>query len=214
MNLDNIPYEIHVTVNIEGRNVNDFQLICNTIGVKPIILDLEINDMTTLRDVMTSSKYTGLISGVYNECERICDLLKESDFEVLRKKIETFPQHPMSPNNNNGDIIDMYFETHIGTIIFPHQKSFLNEVVDQLNKTTLNGVCKLSQNFFKKSKDGERYVNMLIYRSNIDGSDTFIKEVKTIKDFLIKSNISFEKVEVEYCIYDSNKKHDYKWIGL
>ena len=76
----------------------------------------------------------------------------------------------------------------------------------------LSGTVKLSQNFFKKSKDGSRFVNMLTYRSNKCGSPKFKLEVEGLKNVLTKKGFEFEKVEVEYAVYDTNVTHDAKWI--
>ena len=53
---------------------------------------------------------------------------------------------------------------------------------------------------------------MLTYRSNKCGSTTFKLEVETIKQILISNGFEFEKVEVEYALYDTNVNHDAKWI--
>ena len=76
----------------------------------------------------------------------------------------------------------------------------------------LSGTAKLSQNFFKKSKDGNKFVNMLTYRSNMCGSPKFKLEVESIKHLLREEGFEFEKVEVEYAVYDTNVTHDTKWI--
>lgn len=73
-------------------------------------------------------------------------------------------------------------------------------------------MAKLSQNFFKKSKDGSAFINMLTYRSNKCGSPKFKLEVEAIKQLLQYEGFEFEKVEVEYAVYDTNVTHDAKWI--
>ncbi len=107
------------------------------------------------------------------------------------------------------------FESHIGITITPNEKEDLSKLVNNLSDNDfveLSGTCKLSQNFFKKSKDGSKYVNMLTYRSNTCGSPTFKLEVDTIKEILLQHGFEFEKVEVEYALYDTNVNHDAKWI--
>ena len=53
---------------------------------------------------------------------------------------------------------------------------------------------------------------MLTYRSNICGSPKFKLEVESIKHLLEEEGFEFEKVEVEYAVYDTNVTHDAKWI--
>jgi hypothetical protein len=87
--------------------------------------------------------------------------------------------------------------------------------VNYINSNTdadLKGVARLSRNFFKKSKEGDKFVNMLTYRCNKVGRPTFGLEVNTIKELLQLNGFEFEKVEIEYAIYDTNVSHDAKWI--
>lgn len=112
-----------------------------------------------------------------------------------------------------------YFESHIGVVITPDEKEKLQEFVQGLNDRCtdagvigLGGTCKLSQNFFKKSKDGSKFVNMLTYRDNMTCRKRFEIEVDAIKYSLEYCGFEFEKVEVEYALYDTNVNHDSKWI--
>ena len=218
-----LPFEIHITV--DGIEMSDpimcdrkrfdldyFKRVCSEIGVKPIALDLEING-GSIRDVMTSSKHFGTNRSAYEESQRIVSELDKCGFEVLRTKIESVPWHPSAPVISTGKEIPngCYFESHIGVIIKPEEKERLNRFVETLGG--LSGKAKLSQNFFKKSKDGGKFVNMLTYRSNKCGSEQFKIEVDTIKSFLNQEKFEFEKVEVEYSIYDTKVSHDAVWIN-
>jgi hypothetical protein len=226
-----LPFEIHVTVdanNITQTELNEFfshpydldvfRSVCNGIGVKPIVIDLEINDGSIIKDVMTSSKHFGDNRSAYEESKRICDDLKRHGYKVLRNKIESVPWHPAAPVISTGKEIPngCYFEAHIGVTIYPGQKDELNDFVKSTltdsSLIELSGTAKLSQNFFKKSKDGSKFVNMLTYRSNKCGSPKFKLEVEGIKHLLQEEGFEFEKVEVEYAVYDTNVTHDTKWI--
>ena len=226
-----LPFEIHVTVdanNFTQTELNEFfshpydldvfRSVCNGIGVKPIVIDLEINDGSIIKDIMTSSKHFGDNRSAYEESKKICDDLKRHGFKVLRNKIESVPWHPSAPVISTGKEIPngCYFEAHIGVTIYPGQKSELNDFVKSTltdgHLIELSGTAKLSQNFFKKSKDGSKFVNMLTYRSNKCGSPKFKLEVEGIKHLLQEEGFEFEKVEVEYAVYDTNVTHDAKWI--
>ena len=218
-----LPFEIHITVDlndVENKKsfVNKFKDSCKSICVKPIVIEFQL-DNDTLEDVMTSSKHFGDNRSAYEESERISNQLKEMGYKVIRKKIETVPWHSAAP------IIDgvlpipnnCYFESHIGVTITPEQKDKLQNYVNFLNDSfedsECGGVAKLSQNFFKKSKDGSKFVNMITYRNNLCGYETFKEEVELIKLSLMSNEFEFEKVEIEYAIYDSNIHHDDIWIS-
>jgi len=241
-----LPFEIHVTIDatkkfnntmfdgdeedlplIDTFDIDKFKNDCSDINVKPIAIDLEINDGSILKDVMTSSKHFGDNRTSYEESERICSELRSKGYKVLRNKIESVPWHPSAPVISTGKEIpnNCYFESHIGVVITPGEKDGLNSFVKELPDryainfsglgdplTSLSGTAKLSQNFFKKSKDGSKFVNMLTYRSNMCGSPKFKLEVEGIKHLLQEEGFEFEKVEVEYAVYDTNVTHDSKWI--
>ena len=212
-----LPFEIHVTIE-SPSSIDKFKKSCSSIEVKPIVIDLEINDGSVIKDVMTSSKHFGDNRTAYEESKRICRELELQGFKVLRNKIESVPWHPAAPVISTGKEIPngCYFEAHIGVTIYPGQKSELNDFVKSTltdgHLIELSGTAKLSQNFFKKSKDGSKFVNMLTYRSNKCGSPKFKLEVEGIKHLLGEEGFEFEKVEVEYAVYDTNVTHDAKWI--
>lgn len=202
--------------NIDSVFIDVFKVTCNRIGVKPIVIDLETKD-NIVSDVMTSSKFIGNNQGAYYESQRIVRELEDSGFKVLRTKIETVPWHPSAPTISTGIPIpnNCYFESHIGVSILPSDKNKLSNFVNDLNNCgfKLSGVAKLSRNFFKKSNEDGRFINMLTYRSNITCSSEFINEVNSIKLKLSECGFNYEKVEVEYAIYDTNVTHDIDWIG-
>lgn len=220
-----LPYEIHVTVGVDEKydglvEIEHFKSTCQEIGVKPIILDLEMKE-GFIKDVMTSSKHFGDNRTAYEEANRIANKLTSFGYKVVRNKIETVPWHPAAPTFNTGEPIPngCYFESHIGVVILPEQKEDLQEFVQGLNDRCteagiieLGGTCKLSQNFFKKSKDGSKFVNMLTYRDNMTSRKKFENDVEAIKWSLERCGFEFEKVEVEYALYDTNVNHDSKWI--
>lgn len=224
-----LPFEIHVTVEVDlpigdgdvttdwYGSISEFKEDCKDIGVKPIVIDLEINDGSILKDVMTSSKFFGDNRTAYEESERIVKSLRDKGYKVVRNKIESVPWHPAAPVISTGREIEngCYFESHIGVIINNDEKKSLNYFVnDFLNgdDVELTGTTKLSQNFFKKKDDG-KFVNMLTYRSNTCGRITFQSEVEMIKSLLEEYCYDYEKVEVEYAVYDTNVTHDAKWIA-
>ncbi len=232
-----LPFEIHVTIDatktfnntmfdgdeedlplIDTFDIDKFKNDCSDINVKPIVIDLEINDGSILKDVMTSSKHFGDNRTAYEESERICSELRIKGYKVLRNKIESVPWHPSAPVISTGKEIPngCYFESHIGVVIRPDEKedlnTFIRSTLTNSQLIELSGTAKLSQNFFKKSKDGSKFVNMLTYRSNMCGSPKFKLEVEGIKHLLKEEGFGFEKVEVEYAVYDTNVTHDSKWI--
>ncbi len=234
---DNIPYEIHVTVDLgeyveylrrieiereigktgesyytakskndlEPISVEYFKEVCKQIGVKPIVLDLENDGESVMKDVMTSSHCFGNNASSYIECIRIEKELREAGFNVVRKKIETVPWHPAAPTVK-GDKMpgDCYFEAHIGCVISPEEKEILVAIA-------LYNKAHLSKNFFKKLEDG-KFVNMLTTRSYTGTFEEFEVTVEHLKNKLTENKIKFEKVITEFAIYDTKVSHDFMWL--
>ena len=98
-----LPFEIHVTIEADSflESISEFKEDCKSIGVKPIVIDLEINDGSIIKDVMTSSKFFGDNRTAYEESERIVRELKDMGYKVVRNKIETVPWHPAAPQNSD-----------------------------------------------------------------------------------------------------------------
>jgi NTP pyrophosphatase (non-canonical NTP hydrolase) len=215
-----LPYEIHITIdcsdisNYKKYFFDEFKKHCEINNLKPIVLDLELNDNTVIKDVMTSSKHFGDNRSVYEESQRIKLLLERLGYKVVRVKIETVPWHPKAPINNFEKMPeDCYFESHIGVLVKPNRKDDLNYIVNKKISNILTlygGKIKLSQNYFKKTNDGSEYINMLTYRNDKVSGNVFEENVKMITDMLSEYNFKYEKVEIEFSIYDTNIKHDYE----
>lgn len=209
-----LPYEIHVTIKNDNLDIEKFKSDCNDIQVKPIIIDLE-STSNIIKDVMTSSKHFGDNKSSYMESLRIFNELKDRGYNVIRNKIETVPWHMSAPKElkpNQKIDNDRYFESHIGVLISDSEKGRLSHLIQNINDEQLvDGFVKMSQNFFKKVDSGT-YINMITYRSYSLGYNDFNKNVEYLKQRLTTCGFKFEKVEVEFAIYDSNIHHDSKWL--
>lgn len=205
---EDIPFEIHITVDLENDDLYEFKELCREIGVKPIILDLENSGETVMKDVMTSSHHYGDLASVNDEVERILYFLNKEKFNVVRVKIESVPWHPMAPRTADADITmpkDCYFEAHIGCIIDNSQKERLAGLAEKCN-------AHMSRNKFK-NLEGGKYVNMLTYRAYHGTYEIFEKELNSIQRLLNGYGIEFEKVIIEFAVYDTNVNHDSKWLS-
>lgn len=207
-----IPFEIHVTISTdENFNTEKYVEDCDKISkirqtkIKPIVIDLESNGQSVMKDVMTSSHYFGNNAGAYKEATDIELAMKVMGYKVVRVKIETVPWHPSAPQKSTDKMPgDCYFEAHIGCIITLEDKSKLAEIAK-------NNDAHMSRNFFKKIEDN-KFVNMITFRRYDGTYDEFKKHVEVIKNILKENNIEFEKVITEFAIYDTKVSHDFLWI--
>lgn len=94
-------YEIHVTVNTD--DVATFKTDCQEIGVKPILIETEKAGCYN-KQVMTSSKHSG--ENCLETLSNITSLLYDKGYNVLREKVEIYPDEIKHPNF-------LYYESHL-----------------------------------------------------------------------------------------------------
>lgn len=214
-----LPFEIHITVDLESSKVpwlhEDrvymFRQDCNTISVKPIVLDLQGRDGTLrMKDVMTSSHHFGTNASAYREAMRIREELRLKKYNVVRVKIETVPWHPAAPKVLASDMPQhCYFEAHIPVTVVPETKQTLRE---QLTPFLSRGYLHLSSNTFKKNEDGTEIV-MLTLRHSDCVAHVFETHVKVLERFLAEHLWVVGKVHTEFAVYDTKVSHDNAWIN-
>ncbi len=208
--IETYPYEFHVTVNAERIDVDKYRAACRDIGVKPIVLDLEVNSGTPFRDVMTSSKMHGSDHEAYTTLNGIAAALTARGYSVVRRKIETSPWHPGAPSTDNG--IEMpggsYFESHFGVLLRPEDKPFLRSVID---KSKLRHPLHLSSNAFKQ--EGDEITVMATARSYEGTVEEFTDNVAAHFGYL-SQHFRVEDPIVEFALFDSSTHHDDAWLAL
>lgn len=200
-----IPFEIHVTVSLHDSMIDTFRQLCGKMGVKPIVLDLQVAD-DTLQDVMTSSTHFGTNSSAQLEMVRIEEELRYNGFIVLRSKIETVPWHPAAPQSET-DVMPpgCYFESHLAVVCTDDTKEELRAIADRHK-------AHLSRNRFKQLEDG-KFINMVTYRrSDACTYKMFQNDLVFLKRWIEKAGFEVEKEIVEFALFDSNQGHDYSWI--
>jgi NTP pyrophosphatase (non-canonical NTP hydrolase) len=203
-----LPYEIHITVMLEGdQTVAGFRDACASVGVKPIILDLEDRDgNTTMVDVMTSSKHFGDNRSAYTQAQVLAYGLRERGYPAVRTKIETVPWHPAAPVDDQPMPVNCYFESHIPIVLCEDHLDDLRKHVAKLHEPFLH----LSRNVYKRNLDGT-VVQMLTLRFNFGNYVGFKKHLDAIVNTL-RDYWETGKVITEFSIYDTKVSHDATWI--
>lgn len=209
-----IPYEIHLTVHIpqgldsEAFSIDQFKASCSQLGVKPILLDLHLQEGAVFKDLMTSSTFMGNNKEAYEEMRRISEGLMNDGWAVVREKIETIPWHPAAPSKAHQKPEmppHCYFECHLNTLCN-------DDRYVELKRITTKHKAHLSKNAFKKFEDGT-YTIMMTYRSYDDVYEDFKFDLEAIKDDLEYKKFEVEKEIVEFAIYDTKVSHDKEWIN-
>lgn len=202
-----IPFEIHVTVELESSEIPRFVDVCKSIGVKPIVLSLQNLDRAhVMEDVMTSSTVFGTNSTAFAESTRIGAALERADFNVVRTKIETVPWHPAAPQSEV-DLMptDCYFESHVAVHTSADRQVELAEIAQECG-------AHMSRNVFKVLSDN-RFVQMLTIRWCSGTYPYFDKHVDWFISKLEERGFALEKKIVEFSVYDTRVSHDSKWIS-
>ncbi len=202
-----LPYEIHITIS-SIFNIDKFKFDCQNLNVKPIILDLHLNNNDIIKDVMTSSVYFGNNHDAYIEMKRISDKLKEFGYTVIREKIETVPWHPAAPTNkfNNHEMPkNCYFESHLNVVANVFTKEKLKDIANAFD-------AHLSNNVFKKIDD-DRFTIMITLRYYNGVFEDFRYHLDLLIEELKNNDFIVEKEIVEFSIFDTKVSHDVLWIG-
>lgn len=201
-----IPFEIHITVNADG-DLESFKQCCQSLSVKPIILALQREGKSDIKDVMTSSICYGSNQDAFIEMKRIVAGLADAGFTVKREKIETVPWHPAAPQDMELDVKfspSHYFESHLNFHVNTDQISDLRDLCKS------HGV-HLSSNVFKQNTDGSCVV-MGTIRDAFTIYQAFKQRVDDVVAMFKNKGYSIEKQIVEYALYDSKYSHDNEWL--
>jgi NTP pyrophosphatase (non-canonical NTP hydrolase) len=205
-----IPFEIHVTVE-QAVSPEKFREDCHTIGVKPVMLDLQTKAGGVIKDVMTSSVVIGSTSTAFNEMYGIETRLSDMGYKVVRGKIETSPRHPSVPTDANKfqHAPGRYFESHI-EILVKDQAHY--EVLRSNLRDSLPWV-HLSRNAFKR-KDSGAFTVMATVRKYDQTLEHFKGVVAITRGFLEEWRFELPSKDIiEYSIYDSKVHHDAEWTA-
>jgi NTP pyrophosphatase (non-canonical NTP hydrolase) len=215
-----IPYEIHVTVEFEdewkGKEKNvlgNFKKACNELKVKPILLDLHLEDGAVIKDLMTSSTFMGDNRGAFQEMKRISDGLSDSVkgtgiWNVVREKIETIPWHPAAPSKKHEQPTmppNCYFECHFNVITPVSRLEELDRLAKYLH-------FHKSRNIFKKITD-DIVTTMVTHRRYASPYEDVRHDIDSFKKKFEDSGFEIEKEIVEFSIYDTKVSHDAAWIN-
>ena len=200
-----VPFEVHISV--KNADIPSFRSVCASLGVKPLLLDLQNNGASVLHDVMTSHVHLGDNQSVYKELQRVSNGLRQAGFDVVREKVEAAPWHPMAPSDDHVNPTmppNCYFESHFSINIPRNDMESLMAVCSGNN-------LHLSRNIFKSNEDGTVTV-MATYRVYDGTTEKFIRE----KDLRVKAleNAGFrvDKTVVEFALYDTKISHDAAWL--
>lgn len=211
-----IPYEIHITVdprNTHGkfdsqeRLLSRFRFACERANVKPILLDLHLQDGNVVKDLMTSSIFMGDNQSAYKESERIATIMYAQELHVVRKKIETIPWHPAAPSKEHQNPVmppGCYFECHLN-VISPVEK------LELLTELAVKYKAHRSRNVFKKLDDN--LVNIMVTHRSYEGVyEDFKEHLEVLKKELTNNEFVVQKEIVEFSVYDTKVSHDSNWI--
>jgi NTP pyrophosphatase (non-canonical NTP hydrolase)/ribosomal protein S8E len=211
-----VPYEIHITIDPQKpygsltheEVLNKFKFACERANVKPILLDLHLQDGNLIKDMMTSSVFMGDNKSAYKESERIATIMHAHQMNVVRKKIETIPWHPAAPSREHQNPImppGCYFECHLN-VVAPIDK------LNLLSELAIKHKAHRSRNVFKKLDDNVVTI-MVTHRSYEGVFEDFKEHLEVLKKDLISNQFVVQKEIVEFSVYDTKVNHDSNWIN-
>lgn len=191
-----LPYfEIHLTVNLKDKSLEDFKKTCEIIDSKAIVINLE-----ETQQVMTSKTVQCSPKEIYQQALQDIVILQEHGFEVIRSKIET----DKIESNVKYDYAEIHVPCHTRKLIeYPN-------IVNDLPLFDIEGKQikgHISRNEFKPN------VTFITWRSKrIEDFEHF----NIVYGSLIELNIladSNKNPKLEIIIHDTNENLDNNWIN-
>lgn len=191
-----LPYfEIHLTVNLKDKSLEDFKKTCEIIDSKAIVINLE-----ETQQVMTSKTVQCSPKEIYQQALQDIVILQEHGFEVIRSKIET----DKIESNVKYDYAEIHVPCHTRKLIeYPN-------IVNDLPLFDIEGKQikgHISRNEFKPN------VTFITWRSKrIEDFEHF----NIVYGSLIELNIladSSKNPKLEIIIHDTNENLDNNWIN-
>lgn len=193
-------HEIHITVS--ACDGEAFVKTCAALDIKAIVVAYTPHEGgSTLTDPMTSQRFRGTQEEALAEADRIWLALDEEGFAPIRTKIETTPNNPVWQEGTG------YFESHIGVRLKRERLEALRTAAGALN-------AHVSNNAFKNH--GEEVTQMVTVRADARETtpDRFKHHMLWMNGmFDSMEGLDAEKLIVEYCWHDTNRKHDSQWMG-
>lgn len=181
-------FEIHITVDCSDKE--RFKIDCQTIGVKPILIDTLVDEQ-----LMTSSKHESVnYDSTVNE---IVNKLNGLNYKIRRIKVEIFP---------DDSIPYLYYESHLRLKLPITFRYFDNikVIADKYNAHT-------SRNAFKVDPINKIIYWMLTLRDKESTISVFKQKVDILHKELSKI-CEVDKIEIEQCVLDTNESIDNKWF--
>ena len=174
-------------------DIDEFKKDCIEYGCKPLLIELQ-NDTSSYQQLMTSQKFTHKNWNL--ETNRATDFFSKK-YKIQRVKIEV---NPYAYN----DLESKYYETHFRLVVNSDNKDKIDDII------TRHKFHK-SKNIFKKINESDVY-QMATYREHGISLQKFESIVSNFRKDLENENISFDKIEIESCIVDTNDDLDKKWL--
>ena len=234
---DLIPYEIHITVNLEDYIT------------KLKIIDSEAHSGYTGDVYYIPKKTHALEEEAINDFKKICGEINvkpialnlENNGKNVMKDVMTSSHHIGSNGSVIGECARICSHLEDKGFIVSRKKietvpwhpsapsnsgdkmpgdcyfeAHIGCVIKPIEKSKLEHIAvennaHLSRNFFKKM-DGDRFVNMMTLRFYDGTYSDFMMHLEDLKKALIFNDIEFEKVITEFAIYDTKVSHDFLWL--
>ena len=192
-----LPYfEIHLTVNLKDKSLEDFKKTCEIIDSKAIVINLE-----ETQQVMTSKTVQCSPKEIYQQALQDIVILQEHGFEVIRSKIET----DKIESNVKYDYAEIHVPCHTRKLIeYPNIANDLP--LFDLKGNQIKG--HISRNEFKPN------VTFITWRAKrIEDFEYFNLVYNRLMELYILADPNKDP-KLEIIIHDTNEKLDSEWMNI
>ena len=193
------PFEVHLTLS-SITPTQEFLEVCKELECKPIILDLDGEQQVT-----TSSVYKCDLQDIGGHADALANSFKRKGYEVIRKKIETVPWHPIArcyvPKNK---VDDCYFESHLTYELRSYAE------LDDLRKYAALYHMHISRNALKPMRNTIKIMGTI----RTYGSCASHNDRVAVTSAYITNSTKLKPIKsvTEFAIMDTNTALDNNWM--
>lgn len=198
-------FEAHITVDVSGDELVRFTGLCETHGVKPIVIELARGE--TRVQPMSGSYHQGPLSSVQLEVFALARQFANAQFDVTRVKIEATGANRDLPQSDADAqrAPARYFEFHVKVSLGP------SDSLSALREQCEAHDAHLSRN--ARHRDGTQRVHFVTLRVAKRGQPNAEESFRQLRAALTRAGYPLSHALIEYTVYDSNLSVDRGWLS-
>lgn len=199
VSVNNNPYEIHITVRNDTHGIERFQDICRWIGGKALILSIPDKNMNDWIFTANREHLPGVaaIDDIMSAVSTLSGVFRSDSMRVIREKVEVPYWSVLAPKEGERITGVHYWEVHFKFNLF-----------DDGTAMAMNKCKKIMPSLKWSHNADDASVFYATHRMYMGTRSEFLDSTIAFARMLSVQRLIPVKTISEYCLFDSNVKHD------